>query len=168
MKYDRLPWELRFKLKIWQRGDCWEWRGTRINGGYGLFGMGSPSNQAGGAVSAHRMAYEMAKGTIPPGYEIDHICRHTWCVRPSHLEAVSPRTNTLRSDNPAAKNHKKTKCSNCAGPYSVGADGHRFCATCKAERDRAWFKSLSPEKRAQRNAACMDWYYRRPKDVAAD
>lgn len=116
-----LPYKTRFWLKVWPRGDCWEWRGGRNRAGYGFFYMGDDTGTL-----AHRQAYEMAKGTIPPGHQIDHLCRHKWCVKPSHLEAVSPRTNALRSDGLGAINAQKTHC-----PH-----GHPFKARTRGEKSR--------------------------------
>jgi hypothetical protein len=46
---------------------------------------------------AHRIAYVRAKGPIPPGQHIDHLCRVTNCINPDHLEAVTPGENVRRS-----------------------------------------------------------------------
>src|SRR2546428_8896476 len=84
--------ERRFQYKVWARGDCWEFRyGTPVKGDYRRF-----SGDFGEGCSAHRFAYVMAKGIIPVGYEVDHICKHPWCVKPSHLELVTHRVNMRR------------------------------------------------------------------------
>lgn len=59
---------------------------------------------------AHRITYTAAKGPIPEGLTIDHLCRKPPCVNPEHLEAVTARVNILRSDNPTAINSRKTMC----------------------------------------------------------
>ena len=50
--------------------------------------------------SAHRVAYELAIGPIPPGLVIDHLlsrgCVLHHCVNPAHLEAVTPTVNNAR------------------------------------------------------------------------
>lgn len=89
--------DLRFRLKVYQRGDCWEWRGSRTPKGYGPFYLVN-----GIATFAHRHAYEMVKGSLGPEMQIDHLCRHPWCVRPSHLEAVTRATNLARRTKTAA------------------------------------------------------------------
>lgn len=40
--------------------------------------------------------YEQEVGPIPTGHHIDHLCRMTRCIRPSHLEAVTPTENARR------------------------------------------------------------------------
>lgn len=70
---------------------CWEWNGFRKQrGGYGLFWVD------GKAVSAHRWSYQTFVGPIPAGLALDHLCRNTRCVRPTHLEPVTTAENKQR------------------------------------------------------------------------
>jgi hypothetical protein len=69
---------------------CWEWQGSRNNKGYGQ------QWENGKFVFAHRWAYEQAKGPIPNGLSIDHLCGNRACVNPDHLEAVDHATNCRR------------------------------------------------------------------------
>lgn len=48
-------------------------------------------------VLAHRAAYEDARGQIPSGLELDHLCRNRWCRNPAHLEPVKHAENSRRS-----------------------------------------------------------------------
>lgn len=71
---------------------CLLWLGsTNKVSGYGYY-RGRP---------AHRIAFERAYGTIPPGLVIDHVyargCRHRNCIEPSHLEAVTNQVNIQRA-----------------------------------------------------------------------
>jgi hypothetical protein len=90
----------------WQT-DCWNWTGAIAATGYGRISRGAKSQ---GSEYTHRVAWELWNGPIPPGLTIDHLCRNTACCNPAHLEAVSYRTNVLRSSNPAAANALKTHC----------------------------------------------------------
>lgn len=108
---------------------CWLWRGTILQGGYGQIKVKKRKMQA------HRFFYELLVGPIPEGLTIDHLCRVRNCVNPAHLEPVTGRENTLRGNNPAAQNARKTHCKR-GHPLSgsnlrSSKDGRqRRCKTC--------------------------------------
>lgn len=66
-------------------GPCHLWRNNRS---YGTFE----------GRTAHRVALELVGVEIPRGYHVDHLCRRPPCVRPSHLEPVTPGENFRRGD----------------------------------------------------------------------
>jgi hypothetical protein len=70
---------------------CWLWCGGLQSRGYGFFCLSDAS-----MVLAHRYSYELARGPVPDGLEVDHLCRLKACVNPEHLEAVTQSENTLR------------------------------------------------------------------------
>lgn len=81
----------RFWSHVDKSAECWLWTGAKgREGGYGHFWV------AGRKVAAHRFAYELLVGPIPDGLVLDHLCRETLCVRPSHLEPVTQAENTRR------------------------------------------------------------------------
>src|SRR5262245_28915102 len=59
---------------------CLLWTGRISGQGYGGI------NVDGKPLRAHRLAYELAHGPIPPGLTLDHLCRVRTCVNPDHLE----------------------------------------------------------------------------------
>lgn len=94
-------------------------------------------------VWAHRASYEQAKGPIAPGLQIDHLCRVRNCINPNHLEAVTPKVNTHRSESLSAKNARKTHCDRGhplegENLYSW-TDGHRHCLICQKAASRAHY-----------------------------
>lgn len=71
---------------------CWPWLGTKSRLGYGT----AATKVAGRTNQAHRVVYEALVGPIPTGLELDHLCRNTSCVNPSHLEPVTHAENMRR------------------------------------------------------------------------
>lgn len=74
---------------------CWLWVGAVAGSNthrYGVMWFPEHKNNT----PAHRVSYMLAKGEIPEGYDIDHLCRNTYCVNPDHLEAVTHKENMAR------------------------------------------------------------------------
>lgn len=83
-----------FEESFWARVDktdtCWLWTDAPALTGYGRVSRDNVVDYA------HRVAYELAVGPIPPGLTIDHLCRVRLCVNPTHLEPVTLAENTRR------------------------------------------------------------------------
>lgn len=130
----------RFWSKVGQgRNGCWEWL-AHTHHGYGRFKTYSGKNYF-----AHRYAWMEVKGALPPyqhgGIEFDHICKNRSCVNPEHLELVTNRENTLRSDNPASLNAKKVYCVNghkFTEETIYKWKGKRICKICLSIRDKQY------------------------------
>lgn len=69
---------------------CWIAKTRKSNGRYAL------TRIDGREVYMHRAMYEQMVGSIPDGLQIDHLCRETRCIRPDHLEPVTPAENSRR------------------------------------------------------------------------
>jgi hypothetical protein len=82
----------------------------------------------------------MSGRTVPPGMEIDHLCRKRHCVNPKHLDIVTRRENTLRGEGLPAQRARRTACPK-GHPYDEANTyiwkNHRSCWTCRRAYDRA-------------------------------
>lgn len=64
--------------------DCWLWRGSVQNGGYGIVRFVHEGCLY--VLRAHRAAFVLAHGRSPqPGLVLRHTCDSKLCVRPEHL-----------------------------------------------------------------------------------
>lgn len=110
-------------------GECWIWKGSKNRDGYGQIRRKLVPEQY-----AHRWAYACLVGTISSGLQIDHLCGQPSCIRPSHLEPVSGRTNWERSNSPSRINSKKTHCKrgHALTPDAIYVNnrGSRVCKEC--------------------------------------
>jgi hypothetical protein len=125
---------------------CRIWIAARSEAGYGRLATGY----------AHRLSYETHVGPIPPGMQIDHLCRRRACIRPEHLQAVSIATNSARSMSIPAMNARRTYCLRghaFAEHGFIDGRGNRACRPCSRERWRAASRRRYAAVRSARGAA---------------
>lgn len=126
----------RFKKKIREDkvSGCWHWIGAQKGNGYGnswLNGRNQP---------AHRVIYQLIKGEIPDGMDLDHLCRNRICVNPNHLEPVTRSVNLSRGlsgENLASIARSMTHCKRGHEFTEENTRlyrGKRCCRACARDR----------------------------------
>ena len=111
---------------------CWVYVASPRPDGYAQIGIDRKR------VYVHRLAWELLRGPIPAGMELDHLCRNRLCVNPNHLEPVTHRENTLRGETLARANAAKTVCPQGHEYALVGYldQGRRRCRICRRAYER--------------------------------
>lgn len=129
-----------FLSRVDYRGEngCWNWMAGKKLGGYGEFKPHLGQNNR----AAHTIMWEIRNGAVPEGLFLDHLCRNTTCVNPTHLEPVTCRENVLRGESIPAKNARKTHCGRCGGEFDYfyirNGSPRRACKACQHDRTRQY------------------------------
>ena len=91
------------RIRVDENG-CHLWQGWLNEYGYSRF---RSDGQRG---YGHRIAYQMVKGEIPAGMEIDHACQQRACVNPDHLRLATRAQNIA---------HQRLQARNTSGVRGV-------------------------------------------------
>lgn len=134
----------RFMARVDVSDGCWEWTGFCNEQGYAWFSVDHATS-----VAAYRWIYEQRVGPIPEGHQVDHRCHnadtacpggpacpHRRCVRPDHLEAITPAENTRRR---LAAGRRRVFRTHCAAGHEYppfDESGRRRCMACRRATDR--------------------------------
>lgn len=154
------PHDAKVAARFWAKvsrghpSECWEWLGCLADPGYGRLSIDGKLR------GAHRVSWELTRGPIPDGFQIDHRCFNTACVNPDHLEPVTPKVNSSRSSAGDLSAIRYLAITHCPAGHPYDAEntthwvgGARRCLACgrarAAERRRA-----DPEAARQR---LRDW-----------
>jgi hypothetical protein len=115
---------------------CWIWTGYCGRAGHGQVTLSAEEGRA----LVHRVTYMAEKGPVPPGLELDHLCRVPACCNPAHLEAVTHAENVRRGrsgDSVRERAAARTHCVNGhpyeGSNYRITSLGRRRCRVCSRE-----------------------------------
>ena len=106
-------------------GPCLIWRRGLNTGGYGQ------TSHNGRKVLAHRLAYEITRGSIPHNMHILHMCNRRSCIQPAHLYAGTPQENaddkkTNQNAFPGPKPHLKNSTDKWRNAPNTSALNHHI------------------------------------------
>lgn len=127
--------EERFWPKVHKTEGCWIWTAARDAGGYGWFGL---PGRNGGSEHAHRVAYRLLVGPIPPGASVCHRCDNRACVNPDHLFLGTDADNVADM---VSKGRNR------------GAVGSRNCHARVSEEDIPKIRAMVKQGHAQNEVA---------------
>jgi hypothetical protein len=89
------------KIRKGDPDDCWPWTGyvksaRKGNAPYGRINVrvGPRSENKHVDLLAHRVAYELSKGSIPDDLLVRHTCHNTLCCNPAHLVVGTVQDNS--------------------------------------------------------------------------
>lgn len=141
---DQLPEAIKSRIVMGE--GCWLWLGPHNDQGYSHFYLDRKHLRM-----AHRVIMEFLNGgPFAKGIDIDHLCRNTGCVNPSHLEPVTHRENIRRG-----KAATKMACKYGHGwhdPKNIFlVRGIRRCAVCR----RINVREFKRRKRCLLSQCCL-------------
>lgn len=131
------------RISVDSKSKCWNWVGTVKSNGYGSFTYGCTQWRTQATVHPHRFSYEMYRGPIRSGMEIDHLCKNTRCVNPRHLEQVTRAENMKRGENGSKTHCKRGHEFDLKNTYLMkGGNWIRACRRCHTAdmKIRYWMK----------------------------
>lgn len=113
----------RFWAMVEKTPTCWLWKGAKGDKGHGTFGFN------GKQTSAHRVAWELLRGSIPEGLWVLHNCPegdNPACVNPDHLwlGTVADNNRDMFAKGRGAVGDRHP--ARCRGDYLKRGDQHPF------------------------------------------
>lgn len=138
---DGIPPRFWAKVVVDEDSGCWLWTGANTCG-YGRWRTNSRLQLA------HRVAYELLRGSVAEGMTVDHLCRVTRCVNPEHMEVVTRAENIRRAwaTQTHCKNGHPLEGDNLASLTT--RPERRICITCRREYNRRWRANAAASRAA--------------------
>jgi hypothetical protein len=135
MPYKKPPLQEQFWARV-DKGhsdECWPWKGSRTQRGYGLLCT----------TRATHIALELAGKPRPPGAIALHSCDNPPCVNPDHLRWGDDADNV--ADMVKRRRHQASRKSHCVRGHPLDGDnlrlrpnGQRGCWTCHRNATAAY------------------------------
>jgi len=133
------------KIEKQKGSDCWFFTGSKLPSGYGILWNGVRP------IGAHRISFQLYRGEITDGMEIDHICNNRSCVNPEHLQLLTHKENMRKSSALMGINARKTHCKRdhelSGDNLHITPRGARQCKECM----RMHARNAKARKRDARN-----------------
>ena len=130
-----------FWARVDKGGECWEWQGARVGGGYGT------TRREGRMWLTHRLSYFLSHGSLPKEACVLHRCDNPPCVRPEHLSLGTYLDNERDKIAKGRKRNQNTLKTHCVRGHEFTPEntrqhprGGRQCRECgnaAARRRRA-------------------------------
>ena len=119
---------------------CWIWQKGKTHNGYPLVSVARVMRYA------HRLQYERTKGPIPPGMDLDHLCRNRDCINPEHLEPVTRSENLRRGAGAQMLRARHAAVTHCPQGHPYNAENTylrpngrgRLCRLCQRAAKKSY------------------------------
>lgn len=146
-------WQDHFLESVLVGDGCWGWLQGHNPEGYAMWQpSGEFAVQFGTAMRqmAYRVMWELLRGPIPEGLDIDHMCRMKGCINPDHLDPVTRQVNLRRAGVLDNRQHRPRIFCKYGHKLSetrlTFPNGRSCCGVCRA----AWVKNHYQAKKAKR------------------
>jgi hypothetical protein len=130
----------RFWHYVEKGAGCWLWRGARRADGRGMLNVRHPRPRP---ILAHRIGYEVQRGSIPTGMQVCHTCDNPSCVRGDHLFLGTNADNRADMKAKGRGANQNTRKKHCVRGHAlqddnlyVAPNGYRTCVECRRLRQR--------------------------------
>lgn len=138
---------------------CWEWHGFRYRSRKSRSWYGSTSYRGRKGI-AHRLMYRAARGAIPVGKVVMHLCDYSLCMNPEHLKCGTTQENLKDAAAKGSYRYHHSHYRFCKHGHEftpenthVCSRGFRQCRECARLRARTEEYMTSARERQRKNRA---------------